>query len=92
MLVSEIHENVDLVLGIKDIFQLEGIINSRESCFSFLNRLIPLFPKEQVILKPREQQFLKMEVSFVDQISGLDIVKMLDEKDQSTMMLKLKLV
>ena len=30
-LVSEIHENVDLVLGIKNIFKLEGIINSRES-------------------------------------------------------------
>ena len=27
-LVSEIHENVDLVLGIKNIFELEGIINS----------------------------------------------------------------
>ena len=29
-LVSEIHENVDLVLGKKDIFELEGIINSRD--------------------------------------------------------------
>ena len=28
MLVSEIHENVHLVLGIKNIFELEGIINS----------------------------------------------------------------
>ena len=27
-LVSEIHENVDLGLGIKNIFELEGIINS----------------------------------------------------------------
>ena len=27
-LVSEIHENVDLVLGIKNIFELQGIINS----------------------------------------------------------------
>ena len=27
-LVSEIHENVDLVLGIKNIFELEGVINS----------------------------------------------------------------
>ena len=26
-LVSEIHENVDLVIGIKNIFELEGIIN-----------------------------------------------------------------
>ena len=27
-LVSEIHENVDLVLGIKNVFELEGIFNS----------------------------------------------------------------
>ena len=27
-LVSEIHENIDLVFGIKNIFELEGIINS----------------------------------------------------------------
>ena len=27
-LVSEIHENVDLVLGIKNLFKLEDVINS----------------------------------------------------------------
>ena len=43
-LVSDIHENVDLVFGIKNIFKLEGIINSWEACFSFLNRSIPFFP------------------------------------------------
>ena len=26
-LVSEIHENVDLVLGIKNLFELEGVID-----------------------------------------------------------------
>ena len=36
-LVSEIHENVDLVLRIKNMFELGGIFNSRECCFSFLN-------------------------------------------------------
>ena len=40
-LVSEIHENVDLVLGIKNVFELEGVINSRDYCFKFLNRSIP---------------------------------------------------
>ena len=58
-LISEIHENVDLVLEIKNIFELEGIINSRESCFSFLIRSIQFFLKEQVILKPRKHWFLK---------------------------------
>ena len=46
MLVSEIHENIDLVLGIKNVFMLEGVINSGECCFSFLNGSIHLFPKE----------------------------------------------
>ena len=27
-LVSEIHKNIDLVSGIKNVFELEGIINS----------------------------------------------------------------
>ena len=27
-LVTEIHENVDMVLGIKNVFELEGVINS----------------------------------------------------------------
>ena len=36
-LVSEIHENVDLVIGIKNLFELEGVINSQDSCVNFLN-------------------------------------------------------
>ena len=38
-LVSEIHENVDLDLGIKDIFELEGVIDLQDSYFSFMNSL-----------------------------------------------------
>ena len=39
-LVSEIHETVDLVLGIKNLFELEGVIDSWDCCVSFLNRSI----------------------------------------------------
>ena len=46
-LVYEIHENVDIVLGIKNVFELEGVINSQECCFSFLNRSVPIFPKRK---------------------------------------------
>ena len=52
-LVSEIHENVDLVLGIKNLFELEGVIDSRDSCLSFLNRSILFFAKEEVEVKPK---------------------------------------
>ena len=43
-LVSKIHENVYIILGIKNVFKLEGIINLQECCFSFLNHSIPIFP------------------------------------------------
>ena len=37
-LVSKMNENVDIVLGIKNVFELEDVINLQECCFSFLNR------------------------------------------------------
>ena len=79
-LVSEINENVDLVLGIKNIFDLEGVIDTHESCFNFLKRSIPFFSKEQIVLKLKEHRFIKIEAPCVDEISGLAIVKMLDKK------------
>ena len=89
-LVSEIHKNVDLVLGIKNVFKLEGVINSRDFCFSSLNRSLPIFPKECIMLKPIEKKLIKVKMPFIDEISGLAIIKMLDGSTYSTMLLKLK--
>ena len=58
-LVSEIHENIDLVLGIKNVFQLEGFVNLGD-CFKFLNGSLPIFPKEHTVLKPKEQKLIKV--------------------------------
>ena len=55
-LVSEIHENMDLVLGIKNVFELEGVINSRDCRFEFLNRSVPIYPEKELILKPDGQK------------------------------------
>ena len=90
MLVSEIHENVDLVLGIKNVFELVGVINCRDCCFKFLNRSVPIFPENCTILKPSEQKLMKVKAPFVGEISGLAIVKMLDGGTHSTLLLKLK--
>ena len=57
-LVSEIHENVDLALGIKNVLELEGVIDSQDSCFKFLNRSLPILPKEHAILKSKEQKLI----------------------------------
>ena len=89
-LVSEIHENIDVVLGIKNVFELEGVINSRNCCFKFLNRSVPIFPEHSIVLKPNKQQLIKVNDPFIDEISGLAIVKILDKGSHSTLLLKLK--
>ena len=43
-LVSEIHENIDMVLGINNIYEIEVVVDSQDSCLSFLNRSMPFFP------------------------------------------------
>ena len=91
-LVSEIHENVDLVIGIKNLFELEGVIDSWDSCVSFLNRSIPFFPREKVSVKPKEQKLVVLEAPFVEVISGMAITKMLDIKEQKTLTMKLKFI
>ena len=73
MLVSEIFDNVDMVLGIKNLFELEGVIDSKESSFRFLSRLIPIFPREQVVVKLGEKKLILIEALFVEEISSLAI-------------------
>ena len=90
-LVSEIHDNVDLVSGMKNVFKL-GAIDMQDSSLKFLNRSIPFLSKEQVVLKPEERKFIKIEASIVDENLGLAIVKMLDSKKQCTVVLKLKFI
>ena len=89
-LVSEIHENLDLVLGIKNVFELEGVINSRDCQFEFFNRSVPIYPEKQVILKPYEQKLVKVKAPFVDKISGLAIIKIIDGSTYTTLLIKLK--
>ena len=88
-LASEIHENVDLVLGIKNVSEL-GVINSRDCRFEFLNRSVPIYPEKELILKPDEQKLVKVRALFVDEISGLAIIKIIDGRTNSTLLIKLK--
>ena len=91
-LVSEIFDNVDMVLGIKNLFELEGVIDTRESSFRFLSRSIPIFPQEQVIVKPGEKKLIPIESPFIEEISGMAIVKIVDQGQKVPMMLKLKFI
>ena len=91
-LVSKIHDNVDLVMGMKNIFELKGVIDSRDSCFSFLSRSIPFFPVTTVEIAPSSQKMVIIEAPFIKELSGMAMVKILALKEQTTNMIKLKFI
>ena len=55
-----------------------------------MSRSIPIFPENHVILKPKEQRLIKVKAPFIDEISGLAIVKILNGGTHSTLLIKLQ--
>ena len=55
-----------------------------------MNRSVPIYPKKEIILKPNEQKLVKVKAPFVDEISGLAIIKIIDGGTYSTLLIKLK--
>ena len=88
--VAEIHNSVDIVFGLKNMYEIEAELSTRDSNCKFLNRSLPFFPKEKCILKSKERKYVKIDVPFTDEISSMAIVKLLDYETQSTVTLKLK--
>ena len=91
-MVSKIHDNVDLVMGMKNIFELEGVIDSLDSCFSLLSRSIPFFPVTTVEIVPTSQKIVIIEAPFIEELSGMAVEKILDMKEQTTNQIKLKFI
>ena len=79
-------------MGMKNIFELEGIIDLQDSCFSFLSRSIPFFLVLTVEITPKSQKMVIVEAPFIKELSGMAMVKILDMKEQTINMIKLKFI
>ena len=51
-----------------------------------------MFPREQVVVKLGEKKLIWIEAMFVEEISGMAFVKIIDQGQKTPMMLKLKFV
>ena len=66
-------------MGMKNIFELEGAIDSRDLCFNFPSRSIPFFPVTTVkIVHQKHKKMVIIEVPFVKELSEMAMVKILD--------------
>ena len=55
-----------------------------------MNRSVPIYPEKEIILKLDEQKLVKVRAPFIDEISGLAIIKIIDGGTNSTLLIKLK--
>ena len=68
------------------------MIDLQDSCFSFLSRSIPFFPVTAVEIAPKTQKMVVVEAPFIEDLSEMAIVKILDIKEQARNMIKLKFI
>ena len=76
-MVSEIADNVDLLLGVKNCVETEGEISMGELKYKFLYRSVPIFPVHKEMIMPKDRRDAKAEVPFLDEILELGIIKLL---------------
>ena len=75
-LVANIEDSIDMVLGMKNMHELEAEQSSRHSEFRIMNRAIPMFPMDNFTLKPGNKRFIKFIVPFFSNLTGKAIVKL----------------
>ena len=80
-----------MVLGIKNIYEIEGVVDPWDSCLSFLNRSMSFFPRQMVEVIPKSMVMV-VEAVFIEEISGMVITELLDGKEQITFTIKLKCI
>ena len=79
-LVSEIQQSMDLILGVKNMFELEGEVSCRTSQFKFLNRSLPLFPLSTHRIKVGAKAYVKAKVPFIEKLSGHAVARKGNER------------
>ena len=74
-IVAALHESIDIVIGMKNMVELEGILNTRTSSFDFLSHSIPIYLQNDFKVKPGDKAYVKMVAPFQRQINIRAIVK-----------------
>ena len=88
-LVSKIQQNMDLILGVKNMFKIQGEISCCTSQFRFLNRSLPIFTLSTHRIKVGAKAYMKAKVPFVEKLSGHAIAKLLHKGSLGTMKIRL---
>ena len=88
-LVLEIQQNMDIILGVKNMFEIEGEVSCHTSQFKFLNRSLLIFPLSTHRIKVGAKAYVKTKVPFIEKLLGHTIVNLLYKGSLGTMKIRL---
>ena len=74
-IVVEIDDDMDLVFGFKNMVETEGMLNTRTGEYDFIGRSIPIFPQNDLDVRPGEKAYIKVKAPFCDKLSGMICAK-----------------
>ncbi len=75
-LVCDISPEHDIVIGIQNMFELEGELSARECVFRWMNRSMPLMVNNSFTVKPTQRKTIQAYIPFPQKLHGKAVVKM----------------
>ena len=89
-IVAEIDDDMDLVFGFKNMVETEGLLNTRTGEFDFIGRFIPIFPQNDLDVKPGEKAYVKIKAPFCDKLSGMICAMFFSRNVVNTLRIKIQ--
>ena len=89
-IVAEIDDDMDLVFGFKNMVETEGLLNTRTGEFDFIGRSIPIFPQNDLDVRPGEEAYVKIKAPFCDKLSGMVCAKFFSRDVVNTLRIKIQ--
>ena len=89
-IVAEIDDDMDLVFGFKNMVETEGLLNTRTGEFGFIGRSIPIFPQNDLDVRPGEKAYVKIKAPFCDKLSGMICAKFFSRNVVNTLRIKIQ--
>ena len=89
-IVAEIDDDMDLVFGFKNMVETEGLLNTRTGEFDFIGRSIPIFPQNDLDVRPGKKAYVKIKAPFCDKLSGMICAKFFSRDVVNTLRIKIQ--
>ena len=89
-IVSPIYDGIDIVFGMKNMVEVEGILNMRTSTIDFLSRSSLIYPQHDLTIEPGGKAYVKFITPFPSNLTTRVITKFFGGKRVCTMKSRLK--